>query len=290
MYKFDPGNEPVEAAFKKIALSQLDEALGELSAAESNGRSVVHEARRRCKKLRGLLRLVRPAFPGFGAENRAIRDAAALLSHLRDTEVLRETIDELATHRPADAEPLGRIVQRLAAEPAPAAEAEKLETFRASLLAVRERVPDWSLSKTGLDAVLPGLRSTFRSDRRGMARARRTRLALDFHEWRKANKNHGFHVDLLKKLAPDVLADDLRGIERLSDLLGHHHDMSVLAHALDADPARFGDDSDLAVLRTALAARTAEIETGIFELARQVLAERPKHVAQRFARYWKSAT
>ena len=84
MYKFDPNGDPPETAFRAIALDQLGEALSDLDRPDSSGRPAVHEGRRRTKKLRGLLRLVRAGFADFGRENRALRDAAALLSHLRD--------------------------------------------------------------------------------------------------------------------------------------------------------------------------------------------------------------
>src|ERR1700761_6944167 len=113
MYKFDPAGEPVEAAFRAIALSQLDEALSDLDKGDSDGRSVVHEARRRCKKLRGLLRLVRPALPDFATENAAVRDAAALLSHLRDAEVLQHTVADLA--KTTKSARLGLMAQRMGA-------------------------------------------------------------------------------------------------------------------------------------------------------------------------------
>ena len=112
MYKFDPKGDPVDSCFRAIAVDQLDEALADLATPEGHGRSVVHEARRRCKKLRGLLRLVRPAFPEFARENAAIRDAAALLSHLRDAEVLRQTVADLG--KAHDNEAVKRIGARLA--------------------------------------------------------------------------------------------------------------------------------------------------------------------------------
>ena len=99
MYKFDPRGEPPETAFRAIAIDQLDETLADLDRPDRAHRSVVHEARRRCKKLRGLLRLVRPGFADFDRENTAIRDAAALLSHLRDSEVMHETFHELSEWR-----------------------------------------------------------------------------------------------------------------------------------------------------------------------------------------------
>ena len=105
MYKFDPKGEAPDAAFRAIAIDQLDEALSDLDTPDSSDRSAVHEARRRTKKLRGLLRLVRAGFDDFDQENVALRDAAGVLSHLRDREVQHETLAALAAWRPSPAKP-----------------------------------------------------------------------------------------------------------------------------------------------------------------------------------------
>lgn len=286
MYKFEPAGEPVEAAFRSIALSQLDEALGDLDSGESGGRSVVHEARRRCKKIRGLLRLVRPAFPRFQEENAAIRDAARLLSHLRDAEVLQHTVAELGKWK--ESAILEAIAERLG-ETGPGSVGDKIGEFRQRLAEIRERAAQWSLTGDGPDALIPGLRLIYRSARRRLAKAKRSGVAVDFHEWRKANKYHGFHVDLLKKIAPDVLKGDLDTLDELSLLLGTHHDLMVLTDAVDRSPARFGDDTDIGILRDAIAERRAEVEKAAFELGRQIFAERPRAVARRFKRYWATA-
>lgn len=286
MYKFDPAQQSTDEAFRAIALSQLDEALGELGKGDADGRSAVHEARRRCKKLRGLLRLVRPVFAGYAKENAAIRDAAALLSHLRDAEVLHQTVKDLAGWRKSEA--LRRIEQKLGSEH-DAAQGARLGEFRLHLAAVRERVPGWTLRKSGRDAVLPGLRVTYRQARECMGKADRSHHPADFHEWRKANKYHGFHLDLLKKIAPDLLPGELVPVDRLSTLLGVHHDLAVLIDAVAQQPERFGDRADLDELREAIMARTTAIETEAFGLGRQVLAETPRAVARRFATYWKDA-
>ncbi len=86
-----------------------------------------------------------------------------------------------------------------------------------------------------------------------------------------------------------MLGADLPAIEKLSDLLGWHHDLSVLKAAAEATPERFGDAGDIAALNEAIESRRTEIETQAFELGRQLLAERPRALARRFSRYWKTA-
>lgn len=287
MYQFDPTSTAVEETFRSIALSQIDEALEALASPDVEKRSIVHEARRRCKKLRGLLRLVRPAFPDFRIENAAIRDAAALLSHLRDAEVLHETVGRLADWSGDEA--VYQIAARLSAEPLPEPPDDKLTEYRLRLLAVRERAGQWKLRKDAPSVLLSGLRQTYAQDRKRMMKALGSGDPADFHDWRKAQKYHGFHVDLLRKAAPDVLETSLKTIDKLSDQLGIHHDLAVLLQLVDADPARFGSDTDVAALRTVIGMRRQEIEARVAMLGRQLLAERPRALAERFARYWKTA-
>lgn len=287
MYKFDPAGEPADARFRAIAIDQLDEALADLDTPDGEGRSVVHEARRRCKKLRGLLRLVRPAFADFATENAAIRDAAGLLSHLRDAEVLQQTVADLG--KAAKSETIGMMAQRLAAEAAPHDESDKVREFRDRLAAVRARAEHWQLKRNGRDAALPGFRMTYRTARQRMEKAKADGDALHMHEWRKANKNHGFHIDLLKKLAPDVLGADLDALDRLSTRLGLHHDLAVLSETVGRSPQRFGDEAALTELNAAIETRRKEIEAEAFELGRQIYAERPRAITRRFATYWAGA-
>lgn len=287
MYQFDPTSPTIEEAFRAIALSQIDEALQALGSAESEKRSIVHEARRRCKKLRGLLRLVRPAFADFEPEDAAIRDAAALLSHLRDAEVLHETVARLAESSGSEA--VARVAALLSAEPLPAPPADRLTEFRLQLLAARDRAATWTLRKDRPSVLLHGLRLTYAKSRGRMRKAMASRDPDDFHDWRKSQKAHGFHVDLLRRLAPDGLEADLKTLDRLSDALGVHHDLAVLRHWVDADPRRFGNDEDVAALRQAIEARHTDIEARAMSLGRQVLAERPRALAERFAEYWRGA-
>lgn len=287
MYKFDPKTEPVETSFRAIALDQLDEALADLGRPDGDGRSVVHDARRRCKKLRGLLRLVRPAFKDFTKENAAIRDAAGLLSHLRDAEVLQQTVADLAAA--AKSESIGLMAQRLAAETAPHDEAVHVGEFRDRLAEVRQRAEHWELTRTGRDAALPGFRLTYRSARERMRRAKGDGEALHMHEWRKAHKNHGFHIDLLKRLAPDLLSRNLDVLDDLSTQLGLHHDLAVLTETIERSPERFGDEAALAALNEAIATRSDEVTARAFELGRQIYAEPSRAIAARFAAYWSGA-
>jgi CHAD domain-containing protein len=79
-------NEPIPQAERRIAHEQLNKACEQLDRADSAELGeAVHDVRTRCKKLRGLIRLVRPAMKDveYRSANTAFRDAARLLSPIR---------------------------------------------------------------------------------------------------------------------------------------------------------------------------------------------------------------
>jgi hypothetical protein len=286
MYKFDPHGEPLDSAFRAIAIDQLDEALSDLAQPDTSGRSIVHEARRRTKKLRGLLRLVRLGFPGFDRENDALRDAAASLSHLRDREVRRETLRALAKWRPVS------LLERLLAgstEPAAHDDAAPLAAFRERMVEVRARAGQWALSRPGLETLAAGVRRTYRTARRRMRKARDLHEPTRFHDWRKSNKNYGFTIDLLRKAAPDLLGDDVEVIDKLSNALGQHHDLVVLRITAAQGHLPLSGPEQLMELDALIGERLGELEAESFELGRQVYAERPAALTRRIMSYWKSA-
>ncbi|HSG63837.1 MAG TPA: CHAD domain-containing protein, partial [Gammaproteobacteria bacterium] len=86
-YHIESG-ESVENAVRRIAASQLDYALAALEAADGGFDAAVHEVRRRCKRLRAVMRLVRGSMAEFDARDQWLRDTSGLLSHTRDAAVL----------------------------------------------------------------------------------------------------------------------------------------------------------------------------------------------------------
>ncbi|CAE7768809.1 unnamed protein product, partial [Symbiodinium microadriaticum] len=89
-------NEPLSHALRRIAREQIDQAIAEIDDKTVPRDEAVHQVRKRCKKIRGLVRLVRPEFEKtYQAENKWYRDIAARLSDVRDAQVLIETYDKL---------------------------------------------------------------------------------------------------------------------------------------------------------------------------------------------------
>jgi len=107
-----PGRE-VGEELRKIARQELRRASTSLRGAKAS--SKVHDARKRVKKIRAVVKLMSEARDGeWTKSDRSLRTAGRLLSDLRDTDALVETLDGLRKRYPkrlsavggGDAEPV----------------------------------------------------------------------------------------------------------------------------------------------------------------------------------------
>ena len=277
----------VGSQVRKIAAEQIEAALDDIEASQDFD-NTVHELRRRCKRIRGLLRLVRPNFSGFDIENAAFRDAADALSAVRDAVVMLETFDtvlaeDLAGSVPAET----RNALRAAIEDNVRCLARQqdrsgvLDGFSHNMAAARERVAHWTFSAGGFALIEPGLHDTYARMRKRFKAAKATGDDDAFHDWCKDTKSHWFHVSLLKDSAPDRLGARKAQLDTLGEYLGDHHNLAVLAAGLTAlsgplDPAL---GRLIATRRTALAGQA-------FALGRQLVVERPVVLVSRIKKFW----
>ena len=213
---------PAARAVRRLALEQLNHALAGVRRGDARG---IHEARKSCKRLRALLRLMRPGLDkACRAGNRRLRDASRALSGRRDADVLRATARGFG---------LGVAVGVPAPRPALAGRAVKLMQLERRAI---DRWPADALSREALDAaVIEG----YRRARRAGRQARQRRRAVDLHEWRKQVKYHRYQCEAVAPLVPPLLRR-VRALEDLGEILGRHHDIEVLAQTLRRQPHRFG--------------------------------------------------
>jgi CHAD domain-containing protein len=289
-------DESVADGLARIAGEQLSRADTELLDPKREAHDGVHQARKRCKKVRGLLRLVRDALgPAYTRENTTLRDAARSLSRVRDAQAMVETLDDIreAFDRPLGEQAFARVRHalvarrdRLASQQADME--EQAQTATASLAAVRARLAEPELHAAGFAAIAPGLARTYRRGRKAFANAYEHPGDEHFHDWRKRVKYHWYHLRLLRDLWSPVLKGQARSLDALSDLLGDDHDLAVLRQALLAEPERFGETRDVQALLGLLDRRQAELRARAHVLGRRVYAEKPAHLQRRFAAYWEA--
>jgi len=282
---------------ERIAEEQIDRAIAEVDDDALDPDETVHQVRKRCKKLRALLRLVRLSLDDdtFKRENRWFRDAAADLSGMRDADVQIATCDALMAHSGDRAErriffesirrQLAR--RRDAVAGSETSPAERLVAFRAKMEEARERVAAWAEQTDDSGALLRSVEATYRRGRKTMLAAHRDPSAERFHEWRKRTKDHWYHCRLLNELWPPVMRARRREVSRLAELLGDGHDLSVLAGTLRRDADSFGGEQTLGPILGRIEKRRETLREKAQPLGARVFAEKPKHLVHRLRRYWK---
>jgi CHAD domain-containing protein len=218
----------------RIARGRIDDAAEQLSGHARDRAAAVHEARKDLKKLRSLLRLARPALGSklYRRENGRFRDLGRALSDARDAEVKLQTLGALRNAGVA-ADGIDEYKQALARERA-AAEAteETLDEAIAELESARDALDEWDLN--GWRPTGKGLRRAYRRGRKALAAVRAEPSDAAVHEWRKRSKDLWYHLRLLRDGRPEVLAPAADRAHELSDLIGDHHDLAVLAEDVKA--------------------------------------------------------
>lgn len=273
----------VGSQVRKIAAEQIDAALDDIAASEDFD-DTVHELRRRCKKIRGLLRLVRPNFPDFATENAAFRDAANALSASRDAAVMLETFDALFKDEPSETcnALRGRLEDNVWRVARQEDRTGLLEGFAEAMAAARKRVKDWTFEAQGFALIEPGLHDTYARMRKRLKAAEKTGDDEDFHEWRKETKGHWFQVTLLKDCAPDRLGARRDQLDTLGEYLGDHHNLAVLADGLEALAGPLDE-----TVAKAISGRQEDLAKKVFALGRQLTVDSPKGLVSRFEKFWK---
>jgi CHAD domain-containing protein len=280
-FEWSRNDVTVGDGFLRIAREQIGKAIaGAENSLESPERRV-HEARRRCKKLRALFRLVRPGFAAYATEDAFVRDASRGLAAARDMRVIQQTYVDLMAwaHRPAPPLPSDTADHD--------GELAALQGFANQMRILVRRSGDWQVQRIDLDTLAGGLGHTYRRGCRTGRQARRLRTDEALHEWRKYSKYHWNQLGLLEGCARDILPSAHKCAGDLADQLGLHHDLAVLQDLLNTAPADLGPDIDVDFATDAADRRQAEIEARIATLGRQVFAEKPKALKARFSAYLK---
>ena len=286
-YAILPSDESVEAAFRRILREEAEEAVAAARGAGALGPRV-HGMRKAVKKLRGLVRLVRPVLPGAKAGNRMLRDAGRGLSGLRDSAVMLHAAEGIAEGMdPARREALLSPFRAHAEDRAGEAEAAALPDFAAAMEAFLREAEGWRLEEDGWAALEPGLESTWEAARDAMSAARRDPAAEALHEWRKRAKDHWYQARLMAPIWPEAMRPHVAAADELGELLGEANDLAVLAGRLAAADLAPDLAPDLAEEAQARAeARRQAILAEVFPLGRRLFAARAEHLLARWRVWW----
>lgn len=287
-FRFKLG-EPFDEGARRIAVEQIERAQSLLS--EDRDHAVaIHETRKSLKRLRALLRLIRPAMgeSTFKDENAQLRDIGLSLSGARDRYVLLETLTKLEAAvglgRRGLADTLRQAIAAANGQGAPLT----MQQAHARLAEAKKRLSNLEIAGSGFDVVGAGLERSYRRARRAFAAAYEQPSDELFHEWRKGAQAHWRQMTLLGRGWPDLLGARALEARVLSQLLGDDHDLALLVAFVHSDAAGLGEEQ-AALVEKAARKRQAELREVARPHGERLFAESPKRLRRSVNAYWDAA-
>jgi len=291
-FRFEQDDAGLRAGLVRIAREEAARAQAEIDDDALSTERTIHQARKRTKRLRGLMRLLRPAFPAYRDETAHLRNAARGLSRLRDRDVMIATHDALMDRTGADRRRyapvrahLTRARNRVAAEADPQA---ALATYAGEMAAIGDRAGAWTLTGKDAKALRAGLERTLRRARTAMKTAKKSGDIEALHDWRKRVKDHWYQARLLTPVAPQLFRERAKQAGDLGEILGDIHDLDVYRAHLEGpeasglDPVRRGELVELAT------GRIGALEREAFARGKALFAQPSEEMAARSAAAWKA--
>jgi CHAD domain-containing protein len=276
-------DEPVGAGFQRILMEHLASADKDLGKA-------IHEARKRCKRVRAVARLLRPhAKALYRRENAAFRDIARGLSPFRDADVRLETFGELV-NRANEAERFAPLRDLLGTGNRDDKELKKqLSLATEAVQAAQERLREANIPDVGAFRLIePGLRRNYKRGRRAMSSAYDKPEATAFHEWRKRVKDLRYQVQILRDIWPALLKRLRSELDKLGDLLGKNHDLTVMRSTILKHIHSGISKEDVRALLALAEQREFELQAEAETIGRRIYAEKPRSFIRRIFVYWET--
>ena len=288
--------ERIDSALRRVVREQIRGAVRDLTDPPGGDRHEgVHEARKRFKMVRSVLRLARPTIGEltFALENAWYRDTGRTLSSVRDAVAMMESLDALRRRfsremAPALADGIRRGLEERLREAAHDDEGMRRNAAKVAdaLRGAALRVKDWTLEDRGFGTIGPGLERVYRQGRDRMRAALEDPTDERLHEWRKRVKDHWYHVRLLRNLWPRVLDAYRHEMKSLSEALGDDHDLSLLGPLVQGAPDAFGGRDAVDDFLEFAGIRRRELQDRARLLGRHIYAEKPRHLVSRFRARW----
>ncbi len=275
----------------RIGLEQFQRAIALLESAPPD--QAVHETRKCLKRLRALLRLVRPGIGRheFKICNGRLRDIARKLSGARDQVVMVAMMHQLAQQDPALQQTTDRLERSLIG-----AGAKRRSIGEAHLADVvgqlQEASTAWSrlaLRQDNLSPMMRGLEHTYRRCRRAYAEAIASGEAAAYHEWRKTVQQHWRHMRLLEAGWPAYFQARAELTQELSELLGVSQDLSVLIDYVDQSVGSVIGKPEAQPIVRAAQDRQRVLRKAVRPRAERLFAEGVHELSERVAFYWANA-
>lgn len=299
-YLIRPGM-PLADEVARVAQAQYDRAMDSLRHQQDGPHEAIHSARKCFKKLRGLFRLVRDADPKyFARENARVRDIARTLSEVRNAKAMVEALDRLfASEATADnAATLHAIRTRMAERHRRIVNEEtnlddKIEAAIIGCKTGIKALAKLNLPKKPKKAIAILAEGTAKNYGRAVLAfetAASSDDPNDWHDLRKRIKYHWMHIKLLSPGWPGEMAIRAKVANLAGEALGDDHDLAALSTLIAAKPDAIGTEDEVAILRAAMAAQSAQLHAEVRDFVKHLLKDDEKLIKSRFAALWREAS
>ncbi|HEY7563793.1 MAG TPA: CHAD domain-containing protein [Acidimicrobiia bacterium] len=300
-----PG-ESIASGLRRMSMEQFEVALTGLSDSKVDRDGAIHEMRKSTKRVRALLRMVRPGIGEkvYRAENAVLRDAAARVSGVRDGAVMVDAVRRIRARyghllAPAvfhDVEQ--RLVDRHLRMAARVLDDEAtIQHLVKVLYRARSRYAAWPVDPddprygkkaipAGFAAVGPGILSTYSRGRREMTRSYDRLTVESFHAWRKRVKYLRHQMEILAPVWPEVIGGLASSLAALGDVLGDEHDHAEMVRLVASVPDLVDDPDERNLLVALSQQRRRELQAAARVMGARIFAEPPDRFATRLRAYW----
>jgi CHAD domain-containing protein len=288
-------SESVPKGIKRIVSKQIEKAINELAATDDLGMDeAVHQARRRLKKIRAVVRLVRDRLgkKTYQRENARFRDLGGSLASLRDGGVRIKTLDSLTAHYADTIEPdtFSDIARELRVdyrrEYQNVVDEGITIAVKNQLKDAKEEIADWAISPKGWSAIDSSFKRVYKRGYQALDVVRSHPNVENLHDLRKRVKYLRYQLKILSPIWPKITEAWIDRTHELSDYLGEDHDLAVLKQLVLAQPERFDRQNSLSILANLIDRRREELQSAAIFLGRRIYTEKPSAFVDRMGNYW----
>lgn len=282
--------EPVSNAFRRIVDEQFLGLIANLRKETGVG---IHEARKHCKRLRALLKLMaKPPLAAIAKADAALERIARALAPVRDAEVRLHTLENLLKRADAGGRAKLAVVRSLLAPQANSArrltlKPADLRDIVAVAVAAQARVRALPIVHKGWRALAPRLHDTYRRGRKMFA------VALDDpspevrHCWRRHVKRLEYHLRMFRSADPRKLGSLACELETLGDMLGDEHDLALLRKHLEAHGKRSRTLASSDGITALIDRRRTELRRSADTLGRALYKAKPGEFLAQMEHAWR---
>jgi CHAD domain-containing protein len=304
-----PG-EPLASALRRLSVEQFDVAIAGLRDQHISRDVAVHEMRKAAKRVRAVLRMVRPVIGDrvFRAENSALRGTAQVVSGVRDGAVLVDAVKGIRSRYGHLLAPgvffdledrLGRRHQRIMGRVLH--DEDVVEQVVGALHRARSRYAAWPVDlddpytvrgsgrrviANTFSSIGPGVAATYGRGQREMRTAVSSPTPEHFHEWRKQVKYLRHQMEIVAPVWPEVVGGLATSLSQLGDVLGEDHDQAELVRLVASVPDLMPDPDERSLLVALSQHRRRELEGAAMVMGKRIYAESSDRFTRRLEAYW----